>query len=124
MIMCFIFFELNNAQSKNELSNHCPQETSLWIVDGRAQMQFHHDRGQPCRLWPSRGGIESILRSLKLLLRLTQLSGDEVHSLSALLPGALLLFNRRLETCLCFPNLDGFGSVTKLIWNLKHSGWS
>ena len=80
-----------------------------------------HRRRQPCQLWLARGGVESILCSLKLLLRLTELSGDEVHSLSALLRDALLLFNRRLEAGLGFPNLRGFGSVAKLIWDLEHS---
>src|SRR5438094_9492177 len=85
---------------------------------------LHHSRRQPCQPWLSRGGVENILCSLKLLLRLTQLSGDEMHLLSALLRDALLLFNRHFEARRCFPNLRGFGSVAKFIWNLKHSDWS
>src|SRR6266550_418624 len=83
-----------------------------------------HGRRQPCQLWLSRGGVENILCSLKLLLRLTQLSSDEMHSLSALLRDALRLFNRHFEAPRCFSNLRGFGSVAKLIWNLKHNDWS
>ncbi len=102
------------------------QYLSDLLLGGRKMLGnlLDYGRCQPCRLWLSRRGIESILRSLKLLLRLTQLAGDEMHSLSALLRDALLLFNRRPKTCLCFPNLRSFGSIAKLIWDLKHSDWS